>query len=169
MKKELFLIVGAVIILGIGYWLYEKNTSNVDSTVPHLSSGKTLFDLSVMEVNDSSFRMNTFLVDLNNDDLLDALLIPTQPSDFCGNGGCMTTVFANTGESFVLVGTISVTRSVYLGTTYTNGWRDIITGYSGGGGPSGYTRQQFNGTEYLTGNASLGPAVNSVEGLEKVF
>lgn len=177
MKEHLIFVALAVLLLAVGYWFYNRDTSGIATSVSEVVNPpsrsdtvtNTFFDLSKLEVSQTAFKMRAFLVDLNNDDLLDVLLYPEAPSDFCGSGGCPLMVLTNTGEGWEMNTSIGVTRSVYLGTTYTNGWRDIVTEYSGGGGGSGFTKQQFDGKEYSPGNASLGAPVTSVEGFEKVF
>lgn len=154
------LIIIIAVLVGVIY-LYSKGNTNQQVTINS--------ELNNRFKDTATSTAQSYFVDLNNDGNLDLLLLPQGNSDFCGNGGCQLMIFINNGNgNFVLNSTVGVTRSVFLPTTSTNGWRDIITAYSGGGGPSGFTKIQFDGKKY-SDNASVGPAVKSVSGLEQVL
>lgn len=176
MKKTTWalLVMGVVGVMGGAVFLIwitlrqDVHTQAVDIPPAKITQERGDFlDISKLEVLNDEFAGSVHLADLNGDKHLDLLLLH-QSSDFCGSGGCLLMIFKNTGTGFEYVNSIGTIRSVYLGTTTTNGWRDIVVGYSGGGGPSGYTQFQFNGRVYPGSSGSVGPAA-SIDGLKEVL
>ena len=111
----------------------------------------------------------TYYVDLDNDGQIDMLSYPIS-SDTCGTGGCTLMVYKWKDNDFVLVSRTTSVQSVYLANTYTNGVRDIVTEYYGGGGPRGFVKLQFDGKNYPPSSLpESGPSVASTTGLEKIF
>lgn len=104
-------------------------------------------DLDYLNANPGELITESFLTDLNNDKKLDLLLRPTGISQ-CGSGGCQLYILVNTGNAFKLLNSVSLTQNIYVGTSTTNGWRDLIIMQSGGGQSTRYMKLQYNGTSY---------------------
>jgi hypothetical protein len=177
-SASLILIIIILILIGLCLYLYYSKSpvskTVVDTTNQQVNSSvdksNVSLDLDVDLLNSELGETETssYLVDLNNDKHADLLLRPVG-SMMCGTGGCPLYVFKNTGNGFDLVSVISITKSVSLAKTYTNGWRDIVIGYSGGGGPSGLSKMTFNGKSYPSNPTTEGTKVTSSNNLEEVF
>jgi hypothetical protein len=72
-------------------------------------------------------------VDLNNDNRRDAVVILHTPyNQWCGQHGCTMVVMKASNTAFTPISTSAPVRTpIYLATTSTQGWRDIIVPVSG--------------------------------------
>lgn len=101
-------------------------------------------------------------VDLD-DDGDDEVLVYLLGSIFCGTGGCNLLVLTRSGEGYSLVNDFPTTRTpVIVATQRTNGWRDIWRLRSGGGAPSNYIADRFDGNKYA--DAEVVPANDPPDG-----
>jgi hypothetical protein len=113
----------------------------------------------------------TSLIDLNDDDLQDALVLLEDPMFFCGTGGCTMLVFKGTKSGFEFVSRSTLIRSpVLVSNTKTHGWRDLIVEVSGGGMAPKQVALKFTGGKYPLNPSAL-PALPKNKPLKgtKVF
>ncbi|MCJ1962618.1 hypothetical protein [Novosphingobium mangrovi (ex Hu et al. 2023)] len=75
----------------------------------------------------------------------------------CGTGGCNLLVLKPEGDSFRIVGDLSVVQlPVGVLDSTTNGWRDLAVSVSGGGMAAGVRRVPFDGERYASNPTSAG-------------
>lgn len=89
-------------------------------------------------------------VDLNDDNLRDALVMMERPYGYwCGLNGCTMLVMKAGSNSFSIVSSAQPVRApVYVSDTKTQGWRDIIVHVSGRNEPRKDVALQFDGQKY---------------------
>jgi hypothetical protein len=96
--------------------------------------------------------------DLNGDGRPEAIVHLTN-NEWCGIGGCATLVLVRDGDSWKVLGKISISRPpIQVLTMKSNGWRSIAVWVQGGGIQPGHEVElRFNGKTYPT-NPSVAPA-----------
>jgi hypothetical protein len=89
-------------------------------------------------------------IDLDGDKRRDALVLFKQPYGYwCGMHGCTMLVLRAQNEDFNLVSSIVPIREpLYVASTKTNGWRDIIAHVSGRWSETKDVAIQYNGSSY---------------------
>ena len=99
--------------------------------------------------SDESHRFFADTIDLNGDNVLDAVAVFSS-SYWCGTGGCTMLVFeGQSDKTFRLVSESSLVRPpVTVSDTKTKGWRDLILTVSGGGMPAKTVALKFDGQKY---------------------
>ena len=106
--------------------------------------------------------------DLHDDGIDEAIVYVVSPS-ICGTGGCNTLVLAQAGAMWSKVGDISVSRTpISVLDSETNGWHDLTLAISGGGGPSGNVRLEFDGEAYPSNASTAPPETAEAEGTELI-
>jgi heat shock protein HslJ len=71
-------------------------------------------------------------------------------SIFCGTGGCDLMLFSERGGQYALVDTFVRSRlPIVVSPHHSAGWRDLVRLESGGGVPSSYVRQVYDGRKYV--------------------
>ncbi|WP_260926613.1 hypothetical protein [Novosphingobium sp. 9] len=104
-----------------------------------------------------SLRYAKATVDLNGDGK-DEVLLYAGGSMLCGSGGCDLIVLTPDGDSWRMVGDLSVVQMpVGVLDSKTNGWRDLAVSVSGGGADAGVMRVPFDGKAYAD-NPTVAPA-----------
>ena len=103
-------------------------------------------------------RFVAAFTDLNGDGKPEAIVHLTS-NEQCGSGGCTTLVLVRDGDSWRVLGNISITRPpIRVLTTKSNGWRNIAVWVQGGGIQPGHEAElRFDGKTYPT-NPSVPPA-----------
>jgi hypothetical protein len=103
-------------------------------------------------------RYSVAFADLHGDGQQEAIVYISGRS-FCGSGGCLTLILAPTGDSWRLLGKMTITnKPIRLLPTTTHDWHDIGVYVRGGGIQTGYEAAvPFNGKRYA-GNPSASPA-----------
>jgi hypothetical protein len=92
-------------------------------------------------------RFEFSLVDLNRDDVLDAVVRVTD-AEHCGNGGCALLVFKGTPDGFEKVGDSGfVAKPIYVLKEVNFGWTSLA-GVVGLGQGAGMRPLHYKGTEY---------------------
>ena len=96
------------------------------------------------------------LVDLNDDGVLDAIVLLTEPR-YCGSGGCSMVVLRGTGDGFRVLSSSSITRApVVVLPEKRHGWRTFTVSVAGGGVKAGPVLMRFNGARYPN-NPTMAP------------
>jgi hypothetical protein len=96
-------------------------------------------------------------VDLDGDGVPELLVYVNSPS-VCGSGGCTTFIFRKQDAAYKLISSITLTRTpIYVSTTKSNGWRDLIIPIAGGGAREGYAVLAYDGKTYPD-NPTVAPA-----------
>lgn len=86
--------------------------------------------------------------DLNGDGAQEALAYVSGP-EWCGSGGCHLYVLEARGASYVLRGSLTVTRPpIRVLPTSTKGWSDLGVFVAGGGVKGHEARLRFDGRRY---------------------
>ena len=84
------------------------------------------------------------LVDLNGDDVLDAVVLLTD-KDWCGSGGCTMLVLRGTKTRFTLVSSSTITfEPIRISEEVAYGWRTLVVFSKG----TGDVLMRFNGSRY---------------------
>jgi hypothetical protein len=92
-------------------------------------------------------RFEFALVDLNHDEILDAVVRITD-ADHCGNGGCVLLVFKGTPAGFEKVGDSGyVAKPIFVLKEVISGWTSLA-GVVGLGQGAGLRPIRYTGTEY---------------------
>ncbi len=88
--------------------------------------------------------------DLDSDGRRDALVLFKNPYGYwCGIHGCTILVMKANNDSFTLINAILPVRSpLYIGTTETNGWKDLIVRVSGRRKKTKNVVMRFDGKRY---------------------
>lgn len=95
-------------------------------------------------------RYAAYRVDLD-DDGRDEVLVYLMGPWFCGTGGCNLEVFAQGEAGYRQVAQFSITQTpVFVGPGRSKGWLDIVRHEAGGGAPSRYVREAFDGKTYTS-------------------
>ncbi|TYC87486.1 hypothetical protein [Novosphingobium sp. BW1] len=105
-------------------------------------------------------HVNTAKMDLDGDGT-EEVLAYASGAMMCGTGGCNLLVLKPDGDSFRIVGDLSVVQlPVGVLESTTNGWRDLAVSVSGGGMATGIRRVPFDGTRYASNptSAEIGEA-----------
>lgn len=112
----------------------------------------------------------TAFVDLNGDDIKDALVLLQGPY-WCGTGGCTLLVFKGGKDSFNFVSRSTLVRGPLLVSDHqTKGWRDLVLEVSGGGLAPKKVVLRFNGHKYpLKSSAQKALPKDAKEPGETVF
>ncbi len=103
-------------------------------------------------------RYSVAFADLHGDGQQEAI-VHISGRSFCGSGGCVTLILAPKGDSWRLLGKMTIThKPIRLLLTTTHGWHDIGVYVGGGGILPGYEAAvPFNGKRYVS-NPSVWPA-----------
>ena len=113
------------------------------------------------EQKNSVQSSHSISVDLNNDNSAETL----EFSKVCGTGGCNLQIYT---KEHNLLSEINLVQGVYLGTTTSQGWTDLVIETYGGGAPKTLYLLQFNGSTYPT-HPEEGTEIDTVAGLSKIF
>lgn len=103
-------------------------------------------------------------VDLNEDDIMDAIALMKWKSGWVGNGGATMFIFkGRVDDSYQFVSRNTITRKpIYVRNKKNNGWRDLVV-YNSGGGVRGANRLMvFDGKGYPL-NPSLQPKTTVID------
>ncbi len=84
---------------------------------------------------------NSISIDLNNDNSAETLEL----SKSCGTSGCNLQIYTNQHDK---VSEINLVQAVYLSTTTSQGWTDLVIETYGGGAPRVFYKLEFNGSTY---------------------
>jgi hypothetical protein len=100
-------------------------------------------------VLDASLPYKSQLIDLNNDNIQDALVLLVSPN-WCGSGGCTLLVFqGQTDNQFQFVSQSTLIQDPLLvSDTTTNNWHDLIVSVRGGGAKPAAVALKFDGNAY---------------------
>ncbi len=104
---------------------------------------------------------NSISIDLNNDNSAETLEL----SKSCGTSGCNLQIYTNQHDK---VSEINLVQAVYLGTTTSQGWTDLVVETSGGGAPKNAYLLKFDGRTYPI-HPQDGMEIQTTVGLTKVF
>ncbi|MGQ2990582.1 hypothetical protein, partial [Brevundimonas sp.] len=78
--------------------------------------------------------------------------------EYCGSGGCNLLILRPEGDSFTVLGDVTITRApVRVLTSRTNGLPDIAVQVSGGGAEPHEALLPFDGARYAS-NPTVAPA-----------
>jgi hypothetical protein len=78
----------------------------------------------------------------------------------CGTGGCRILIFKGVGKNYSLITEMSVSRPpVWVTSTKTQGWSDLIFYNSGGGTKPFYSLLKFDGKTYPE-NPTVEPTIS---------
>lgn len=138
-------------------WQFATSKKVVYLKTPDESLEKALRKWNETDVSENlRYHYNT--VDLNDDSKLDAIVFVSGDS-ICGTGGCEVLIFKGDGKNYTLLTEMSVSRPpVFVGTTQTKGWKDLLMQVSGGGIKSYYAVLKFDGKSYPE-NPTVEPAL----------
>jgi hypothetical protein len=108
--------------------------------------------------SDTTTRYIAAFRDLNGDGTPEAIVYVISQG-LCGSGGCNTFILQQTGDSWKVVGNVTITRPpIYVLASSSHGWRNIGVWVQGGGIQPGYEAElPFDGRAYAH-NPTLPPA-----------
>lgn len=114
-----------------------------------------LYGTPIEKIDPMSYEFNYALYDLNNDNILDAIIYFTGNED-CGTGGCAMRVLKGTNTGFTyLSGTLRVFPPIQVLISSSYGWRSLAIKLREGG----MGILEFNGKRYpIAPNDDSGPA-----------
>lgn len=139
------------------------------SSVPPIESALAEF-LQEVGTNLQEISYSVEYIDLNSDNRADALVM-LNDLYWCGTGGCNLVIFKGVPQGYQPISNISLVREpVWISTTKTNGWHDLILEVSGGGTPAKHVALKFDGHQYPD-NPSIEPAIapSASEQLAELF
>lgn len=144
----------------------DTTPPEVDPDVQQALSGAISTFLADNDDPTVSTPVKSSLIDLNDDEILDALVLLVS-SNWCGSGGCTLLVFegqkeglqtVEPGDEFRLVSQSTLIQEpLIVSENRTQGWRDLVVEVSGGGAKPAQVALQFDGQAYPENPSILDP------------
>lgn len=149
--KSLPLIIISLLVLNDSAAAQKISEPTITKKIGYLKTRDKQLETAIRKWNGTDadeIRYHYNKIDLNGDGNLDAIVFASGNS-ICGTGGCEMLIFKGNGKSYELLTEMSVSRPpIWISSTKTKGWSDLVFYNSGGGIKHFYSLLKFDGRTY---------------------